>query len=64
MIKLIPVVGNDSRDFFCPFPGLCPARQGHFASAGDVRHLRPGSARYRMKMAYIPGEDRADPRRV
>ena len=23
--------------------------------AGDVRHLHPGSARYRAKMAHIPG---------
>ena len=26
MIKLLPVVGNDSRDFFCLFPGLLPGR--------------------------------------
>jgi len=26
----------------------------------DVRHLARGSARCRVKMAHIPGEDRAD----
>ena len=30
MIKLLPVVGNDSRDFFCLFPDLLPGRTRAF----------------------------------
>ena len=30
-------------------------------SSRDVRHLCPIPSRSRMKMAYIPGDDRADP---
>lgn len=39
MIKLLPVVGNDSRDFFCLFP-YCPA--GHFASRRGCAPSSPG----------------------
>lgn len=56
MIKLLPVVGNDSRDFFCLFPDLLPGRTRAFC-------LRPGCAPSSPGIEPIMPEDGVHPGR-
>lgn len=57
MIKLLPVVGNDSRDFFCLFPDLLPGRTRAFC-------LRPGCAPSSPGIEPIMPEDGVHPGRI